>query len=372
MPIQESPGWPNIVNATITKYFRENEINILRERILLAMMESKNRITYNNTGTKFNGRVKYKRGGMTPYTDGNTLQFNRVDREKQWELPNDRGYVSAEMMGYIDTLQNRGDEAIIKLWETKVSDMEEDIRENFCDKLYIDGYASGNTRDIMGFESAMGVAGTAAAPGYVNPSDTYADLSTVLGTYGGTWTTGADAWPLGYGSEEYGFWSPVLVDYTSPVTGAYTSSTRTWPNTCTEAMRNVLTSVRKQKSKKGMADLLMLEETLFKQYKNSQESFKQIPVLSGEALGMRNMGFDVMSMDGATISTEYRMPTGVGYVFNTNHMELKCMQSQLFTSVGPTYDIVDQTYKWAMRFVGNLFFNPKFQGKLKNYGQAAA
>lgn len=368
MAIPDSPAWPNILNATIAKYFRDNEINILRERILLAMMESKGRISYNNSGTKYNGRVKYKRGSLTPYADSDILSFSRVDREKQWELPNDRAYVSTEQMGYIDTLQNSGEEAIIKLWDTKVSDMEEDIRENFCDELYVDGYASGNSKRIMGFESAMGADAAVAAPGYVQPSDTYAGLSTVLGTYGGSWSNGT--WPEGSGSEEYGFWSPILVDYASPVAGAYSAATKTWQNTCIEAIRNVLTSVRKQKSKKGMADLLLLEETLFKQYKNSQENFKQIPIQSGDALGMRSMGFDVMSQDGATISTEYGMPTNTGYCFNTNHMELKCLQSQLFSSVGPVFDEVTMSYRWAMRFVGNLFFNPKFQGKLKNYAQA--
>ena len=201
------------------------------------------------------------------------------------------------------------------------------------------------------------------------PSDTYADLSTIPGNYGGSWSNGT--YPEGSGDPQYDFWSPILVDYTSPVTNAYTSSTRTWPNTCTEALRNLITSTRKQKSKEGMIDLLLVEETLFKQYKNAQESFKQIPVLSGEALGMRNLGFDVIGFDGLTMATEFGIPASTVYAFNTMKMELKCMQAELFNSVGPLYDEVTQAYRWALRFVGNLVCNPKFFGKAKNYGQAA-
>lgn len=364
----DSPGFSSIVNTTIAEYMRDAEINILRNRILLAMMESKGRITFNHSGLKFNWRVRYKRSGMTPYASDQPISFARVDRYKTAELPNDRGYVTSEMMSEIDTLQNAGNEAIINLWNDKMTNMEEDIRENFCDELYKDGNATGNGSRIHGIESFLGAAATALAAGYVKPTDTYADLVTTPGNYGGSWSNGT--YPLGSGDPQYDFWSPILVDYTSPVTGAYTSATRTWPNTCTEAMRNVITSTRKQKSRDGMIDLLMLEELLFKQYKNAQESFKQIPVLSGDALGMRALGFDVMSFDGLTISTEFGMPASTGYAFNTMKMELKSLRKQLFEPIGPVHNEEDLSYRWVIRTTGNLICNPKFFGKLYAYGQA--
>lgn len=367
----ESPGWLNIVNASIPKYIREQEVNILRERILLAMMESKGRISFNNTGTKYNWRVKYKRNVLTPYADGDVLSFARVNRHRQAELPNDRGYVAPEMMGHVDTRQNAGMEAIINLWDEKTNDILEDLRENFCDQLYIDGNATGNSRKIHGVESFFGAAATALSPGFVQPDDSYADNSTAPGTYGGSWSNGT--YPVGSGDAQYDFWSPILVDYTSPVTGAYTSSTRTWPNTCTEAMRRMLTYTRRQKSKTGMLDLMLLETELYRQYKDSLETFKQIPVLQGDALAMRNLGFtDVISFDGITISTEFGMPNGVGYGFNTMKMELKSLNESLFRTIGPVYNEETDSYRWSASFLGNLVCNPRFFGKLAAYGQAAA
>lgn len=364
----DSPGWVTILNTTIPDFIRQEEINILRNRILLAMMESKGRISYRNSGTKYDWKVRWKRGTMTPYADGDLLSFARVDRDKTAQLPNDRAYVQTESMGYIDTLQNSGNEAIIKLWDGKISTMLEDIRENFCDELYIDGNLAANSKRIHGIESFLGAAAAALAPGYVRPTDTYADLVTTPGNYGGSWSNGT--YPEGSGDPQYDFWSPILVDYTSPVAGAYTSTTRTWPNTCTEALRNLITSTRKQKAREGMIDLLLVEETLFKQYKNAQEAFKQVPIVSGEALQMRNFGFDVVGFDGLTMATEFGIPSGTVYAFNTMKMELKCMQAELFNSVGPLYDEVTQSYRWALRFVGNLLCNPKFFGKAKNYSQA--
>lgn len=365
-----TPGWLSIVDASIPKFFREQEINILRDRFLLAMMESKGRVTTGHTGTKFNWRVKYKRNTMTPYADGDVLSFARVNRHRQAELPNDRGYVAPESMGHIDTLQNAGMEAIVNLWSEKNADIVEDIRENFCDQLYIDGYATGNGRKIMGVESFLGAAAVALAPGFVQPSDTYADNSTIPGNYGGNWSNGT--YPVGSGDAQYDFWSPILVDFTSPVAGAYTSSTRTWPNTCTEALRRLITYTRRQKSKQGMLDLLMLEMELFRQYKDSLESFKQIPVLQGEALAMRNMGFDAISFDGATIGTEFGMPTNTGYGFNTMKMELCSMNKEIFRTIGPVYNEETDSYRWSVSFVGNMKCNPRFMGKLYAYGQPAA
>lgn len=373
---QEAPGWLNIVNASIPKFIREQEVNILRERILLALMESKGRITLKNTGTKFNWRIKYKRNTLTPYADGDTLSFARVNRHRQAEIVNDRGYVSPESMGHIDTRQNAGMEAIINLWNEKTTDIVDDLKENFCSELYIDGYASGNSRRIMGIESCLGTDSTALAPGFVKPSDIYADNSTIPGNYGGSWSGN---YPLEgtTASPEYDFWSPILVDYTSPVDGAYTASVKVWQNTCTEAMRRLLTYTRRQKSKKGQVDLMLIHTELYRQWKDSLEQFKQIPVLQGDALAMRNLGFtDVLSFDGIMVSTEFGMPThnsqGVGYAFNTNHMELKSMNDTLFRTIGPIYNEETDSYRWSASFLGNMTMNPRFMGKLAAYGVAAA
>lgn len=372
MAIAESPGWLNIVNATIPDFIRKVADNTLRSRMLLNMMEQKGRVTFGHAGTKYNGKVRFKRQNITPYASDDTLIFSRVNRYQQWELPNDRAYINTQSLGDTDIKQNRGDAAIIKLWDDAAKSLMSEMRQGFCTAMYKDGYASGNGKDIMGIESCLGVAATpvVAAPGFVQPNDTYADLSTALGTYGGSWSNGT--WPQGSGDEQYSFWSPILVDYTSPVADAYTASQRTWKNTCVEAIRNLTTYTRVADAEEGMMDLLLLEGTLFKQYKDAQENFKQITYLSGEALAMRNMGFDTMSQDGAIISTEFAIPANTGYAFNTSMMEIKSLNDELFASWGPIFDENTLSWRWIVQFQGNMELNPRFMGKLYNYTATAS
>lgn len=366
----ESPGWVSILNTTIPKFIRQETVNILRSRILLAMMESKGRITMNNSGLKFDWKVEYKRAPLLDFADGDVISYGRIDRHKTAQLPNDRGYIVPEMMSVIDTLQNSGDEAIIKLWSTKAATMMADIREFFCDQLYLDGNASGNTKKIHGIESFLGAGTTKAAPRYMSPTSNYANLNCVPGTYGGVWSNGT--WPNGSGQPQYDFWSPILVDYTSPVSGAWSAATKTWQNTCNEALRAVITKTRKSKAKEGMIDLILLEDTLYEQYKNAQDSRQQIYVQRGDAVkgSMTALGFETMNFDGVDIGSEFGMPVNTGYAFNTMQMELKSMQAELFDSFGPAFDEVTRTYRWLMSFIGNLVCNPKFFGKLYAYGQA--
>lgn len=368
----ESPGWPSILNTTIPDYLRDVSDNTLNERILLKMLSMKGRISFGNSGTKYVGRVRYKRGTMMPYASDDVINFARVDRYKTWEVPNNRAYVLPQQIGWVDELQNSGTEAIINMVGEALTVMEEDLNEQFCDKLYIDGDLAANSKELQGIETFLGTGATpvVAAPGFIQPNDTYATLSTALAAYGGSWTNGT--WPQGGNglTPQYSFWSPILVDYTSPVADAYTATTRIWRNTCVEALRNLTTYCRKMKSKKGALDLLLLEETLFRDFKNFQEQYKQVPVLTGEALGMRNFGFDVVSQDGLTISTEIGIPVGTGYAFNTNQMELRCLTKTLFDPIGPLYDELTNSKRWALRFCGNATWNPKFFGKLYSWGQA--
>src|SRR5215471_6432720 len=114
--------WSRITNSTIKKYIREVEVNILRNRKLTALMKKKGRITFNWSGTAMDWKVKYKRVRLTPYADGDTLQFDRKDRYKTAVL-DWRGYASTDSMTKGEFLQNRSTEAIIKLYDEIAQDL---------------------------------------------------------------------------------------------------------------------------------------------------------------------------------------------------------------------------------------------------------
>lgn len=359
--------WPRLINTTTQDYLRDGgEVNILRNRKITALMLQNNRVVTNQSGTKVEWKVKYKRAGMVGFADGDTVTFARRDRYLTAELPW-RGYMATDMMTEIERLKNRGVPAIIENYQKVIPDLLEDVEEAFADEFYVDGNASGNSKRLHGIESFFG---TAVTPdlnnGFADPSDTYAGLSTVKQNYGGNWT---GTWPNGKGDAHYDCFSPIIVNYTDAQSGVYTSTTKTWPNTCLEALRKGIRGSRRSKSKKGMLDLILVEEEMYEQLKNALESKQQLQIVPGQSIGLTSFGYsDVIVYDGVEISSEWGMTSGVGYGFNTQQMELRSLQERVFMPDGPVWDSSSQSWRFQVTFYGNLRFNPKFFVKFGAYG----
>lgn len=352
------PEWTGIVETTIHKYVREEEVNILRNRKLLAMLQSRGRFSFGNSGDLVNWKVRFKRGSMSGYADMDTLTFQRVNRRKSAEL-DWRGYAIAESYSKKEKLMNKGTEAIIKYWSNKGQEMMEDVEDAFGEELYVDGNASSNTRRMHGVESFFGNSG-AASGGYIGtPSDTYAGLSTSLGNYGGSWT---GTWPTGTGDAHYDFWSPLIVDYTDT---AWTPTTKTWPNTCQQALRYGIVKGRRNKSKKNMLDMILLENELFRQFEDSYSAAERLNIARGDKKdGLYALGFqDTINFDGVDISSEYGIASGLGYGFTMGDMEVMSLQDKLFVPEGPTFDQASLSWRLSIDFFGNARMNPR--GMLK-------
>ena len=370
-----SPNLDTLINSTIPQYIRQEANNVLRNRLVLAMMEQRNRITYGNGGTEYDWKVRFKRNRMNPYAVDSTLTFARVNKFKTAKLPNDRAYTITEQIGTIDRLQNRGEEAIIKLFDDVLKTIANDMREDFGDVVYVDGNATGNETQFHGIESFLGTAATpiALGGGFVQPNDVYATLNTLPGTYGGAYTNGT--WPNGSTDDtQYDFWSPILVDTASQVPGAYPGITDlTFKNTCNQALRKLITKTRKSKSVRGKLDVIMLEENMMTDFLNAQDDRTGLRIQAQESLAMLNLGFDVVNFDGVTIGTEYGMPFNTGYGWNFEEVEMKLMTDELFQQFDGQLvrsDVDTLSYKIALLTVGNFVFNPKFFGKLYNWGLA--
>jgi hypothetical protein len=358
--------WARIANTTIHKYVRDVEDNIQRNRKLPAMLKSKGMITYNHSGDLINWRIKYKRAPMRVFRESDTLTFARINRWKQAEL-DWRGYAATDSVGKLEKLKNRGVEAIIKFYSEMAENLLEDITENFAEELWIDGNLAANAGKIHGLESIFSVSG-GHANGFIGiPNDTYAGLSTALGNYGGSWSlNGANAeWPYGSGDPEYEFWSPLVVDYTDT---AWDASTKTWPNTCLEALRFGIHGMMKNKSAKAMVDAILLERTLYRQFLNKLQTEEQVNVSRGENKdGLYALGFrDVVNFDGVDVTAEYSVPSTVGYGIAPRCMELMSMQDKLFVPMLPDFDIASQNERMGIDFYGNLRLNPKYLWKLDN------
>lgn len=367
MPLDDN-NWSRVVNTTIAKYFKGKEQEILRSRKWLALLNQKGRVFYNDSGKYMDWKVEYKRVPMIGWSGVEDITFAQHDRYKTCEL-DWRGYVAADAMTKFDRLKNAGPEAIINYWSEISENLRMDMEDHFGDELYIDGNAAGNSKRLHGIESFLGAGSNSTDQPIAFPSDTYAGLSTALGNYGGEWQedTAVSTWPTGSGDAHYDFFSPLLISYTS---AQWAATGTTWADTCLEAMRYGLIHAGKNRNMNGQIDLTLLDRELYRIFCEKEAEKERIVVNRGTATtGLVALGFtDTVNFQGADVTYEYGVPSGIGYGMNINNMELRSMQSQLFVPDGPDYDMAKKNWRFSIDFAGNLKFRPRHFFKLAAYG----
>lgn len=363
--------WVGIAETTIRDYIRDVEDDVMRNRKILALLQSRGRVTFNHSGTEMDWKIRYKRAVPKGYADMDQQSFSRRNRHKTAVLGY-RGYSLAESISKLDKLKNRGVPAIVKILETKVTSMAEDFEEFMGDEFYVDGNSTGNGKRIHGIESFMGQTTTSTVSPIANPSDSYAGLNTDLGSYGGSWSKDGSnnvLWPTGTGNSEYDFYSPLLVDYTS--TNTWSAATKTWPNTCVEAMRYGIIKSMKNKSARGRLDAIFLNDEMYRQFVENLAAKEHITVVQGggqKGTTLTGLGYtDVTNFEGCEVTYEYGMPVNTGYGWNIDQMEFRSMQDRLIVTEGPFEHEADKTVRFSLDFFGNLVFRPRYFVKFKNY-----
>lgn len=355
--------WTTIVNSTIKNYFKQVEVNILRQRILLRRLMEAGRVMYDVSGTEMDWKVQFKRAPLTAFSDGGTITFARRERHKTANL-GWRSYVLTDMMSKQDRLKNRGQQAIINYYSNVAKWMKEDFEEQFCDELYANGVTS--TDRIHGIESFLSNSGAISSSPARAPNSTYAGLVCTLGNYGGSWT---GAWPDGYGDPQYDFWSPLMINYTH--TTYWAGSTHTWTTHGLDAMRYAILKARKFKSVKGQLNLILMTDEMYRAWLSTNDSRQQINVNRGQSgsPGDVSLGFENSTwLDGCELAWEFGMAADTAYGFNMNQMELVSEQDQLFVPSGPFFNEETQGNRFLVDFYGNARFNPRSFCKLYAYG----
>jgi hypothetical protein len=332
----------------------------MRNRKLLALLKNKGRISYGWSGSQMDWKVEFRRNTMDGYADGDNLNFAKHERWRTATL-GWRGYSMTDSISKQERLVNSGTEAIIGIFSTMATNLMKDMEESFAEELFINGYLPANAKRMHGIESIFGVGTYPGDTSYVLPaSQTYAGLSTALGAYGGTWS---GTWPSGRGSTDYDFWTPLIVNYGS----TSFSATRTWAANCHAAIRYLIIKTKRNKSSSGQLDMIQVDDDMYRTLLNTLDDKERIIVNRNQAnSGLVKLGFtDVTNIDGTDVTWEYGCPPDVGYGFNIDNMEIRSLQQQLFEPDGPDYDIATRSYRFAIDFLGNMTFVPKFQGKLQ-------
>lgn len=364
-------SWARIANTTITNYFPEVEVEVLRSRRLGAMLESRGRIKMNVTGDGWDWKVQYRLPEVTT-NDGTTVRtYAPQNCWKSAQLAH-RGYQATDAITKGEALVNSGKEAIVKVVNQIVRNLRQAIDDAMSEDYYIDGNATGNTERFQGIETFMGATQTldtsqaggttagrsanAADPvGYA--SDTYAGISTQLGTYGGANRAAAAAvadnhWPNGVADVEFDFWTPLIINYTSTY---FNGATATWKEQCIEAMRFGIVHANRNASKHGQTDMILLDRSLYVDAINKLDAKERVAITN--TTGLRSFGFkNVFELDGVEVSYEYGVPSGVGYGFNIDQLELLSLQGKLMVPEGPVWHSETQAWRTVVDVLANLRF----------------
>lgn len=359
--------WARTAATTLADHIRDEEQAWLKNYQMGALLESNGRVTYNHSGRGMTWDVRYRKHTLEGNSGETPRNFARKNLWKVAALPNKRGYQATDSITKAEMLENRGEPAIIKLFDGFVERISESVKQGIGPEFYIDGNATGNELAWHGIESFCGAtqtvtAGTAGATartanaadfvGY--PNDNYADNNTNLGDAGGEGDPTL-TWPGGVNDPEFDFWTPLLVNYTC--TG-FSPSTHTWANQGDEALRFGIIHGQRNSMANGQMTNVFLDRGLYFQFLNLIDNKEQIRIQRGEDWSLTKLGFkNVVGFDGIEVSWETGIPANVGYGFNYNDIELRCMEDTIFKSEGPFYDEHTQNMNAVVYTLSNLKFS---------------
>lgn len=356
-----STAWARTLNTVLAKHIKEVELEMLRNFKFGALMDSAGNVLMGQTGSGFKWPIQFKLHEISGTTGETARNFTRVNLWQNAALQF-RGYQVTDMMYYKELREASGPEAIVNVVDGFTDRLKESLKQKLATEFYIDGEAAGNTTSWHGFESMFGTNGTvnvstgaqrsanAADPvGY--PSDTYATLSTELGNKGGENESGV-VWPEGVADPEYDYYSPLIVCYNSTY---FAGAANTWAGQCDEAIGFGLTHAQRNAVDNAI-DTILINRKLMWEFKNRQRAKERITVT--DSLKLRSLGFkDTIEFDGCEIGPENAIPSGVGYGFNIQNCELRCLDEEMYRVQGPEYDIDNDAYKAVVSTLSNLKFS---------------
>ena len=360
-----STDWARSIATTIQNFLREEEIASLRKFKVFAALEGSGNVRTNMSGRGFQWEIQYRNHTPSGNNGETPRSFARQNLWKNAEL-DFRGAQATDAIYKKEMLENRSAQALVNVAGRMASRLITSMEQYLAREWVVDGDAAANALRFHGIESFMGYSGTVnvatglqrnsgVSPGATSapdpfgwPSDTYAGLSTVLGSHGGSQKSGI--WPNGEADPEYDFYSPVICNVTSTYFGG-----STWAANCAKALREALHQTRRNDTKQDQIDMCLLNRRWYIDFLNTLDAKERVIV--GRTDGLRSYGFtDVFDFDGVEVSSENSVPADTGYGLAIGNMELLCMTDQLMVSEGPFYDELTQQYRYVVSTLGNLKF----------------
>ena len=353
-------AWARSLHTTMPKLLREVEDCVKKNYQVMALMESAGRISTNHGGEGIQWPVRYKMHKAVGATGENSRNFTPSANFKHAAIDY-RGYEVTDSIKRREMEKNKGDSAVIKVLDNFAERLKESLIHELGPQFYVDGNDSENERFWHGFKTLSRTAGQTLnndgsgarahnlADKAFAPSDSYANLSCVLGNYGGAQHDAALPWPEGTQDSQFDFWSPLIVQRDS------TGFSGTGGAQFEKALRYGITHATRNSTIDGQITNVFMDRSLLIDLKDHNDGRQTIEVKNSPdsliSLGFRN----VFRFDGIELSAENAVPAGYAFGINLACMELLSLTQNLFEDEGgPQYDINTQSMNAVVSTLSNI------------------
>tara|TARA_R110000824_G_scaffold276311_2_gene464839 strand:+ start:2440 stop:3585 length:1146 start_codon:yes stop_codon:yes gene_type:complete len=353
-------AWARSLHTTMPKLLREVEDTAKKNFQIMALLEAAGRISVGHGGEGIQWPVRYKNHKAVGATGENSRNFTPTNLFKSASL-DFRGYEVTDSIKRREMEKNKGESAIIKVLDGFAERLKESLLQELAPQFYIDGEDPENERFWHGFKTlsrtnsetinndGSGARAKNAADKVAAPSGTYANLSCVLGNYGGAQDSSAP-WPEATQDANFDFWSPLVVNRdSSGFAGSGGAQLE-------KAIRYGITHAQRNSTIDGQITNVFMDRNLFIDLKDNNDGRQTIEVKNAPGslveLGFRN----VFKFDGIELGFENAVPSGYAFGINLACMELMGLTSGgLFEDEGgPQYDINTQSMNAVVSTLSNI------------------
>jgi len=350
--------WTRVAKSTIAHWSPKIVDAVMNYYPWLAEMQRRGRVESGLSGGQLRWNVKIKRRDLQEYVDASQINFIRSDLHENAFLPW-RGCLVSEMITDQERQENRGKEAMVKLFENKFMDMQEDALQLYAAQLWDDGNGSSanncTMHGIFSFMSTTGQTDTDAEATTYN--DTYANLSTAEGGLQ------ADSTKPGYDA-----WTPTVISTNKHDSGG---ANQAWSEFADQYVRKGLLECYHGGDQRIHG--VFLSKTAFEEFLNLQTQKERLVFSPSESKEGRSPGFGAGTggnpkfyFDGAMICQDEAMPAtdpnasgvvrGVGINFNQVKLCLLGPKGTKLFRGESDYDINQDAVKMFLKNLGNLKF----------------
>lgn len=348
------------MQTTLPMILPEVQEACTRRYAMLALLNSRGLVKYNDFGLGITWKVKNRNHRLQGSNGENPRNYSQLNQYQTAYLDY-RGYEVTDTISRKEIKQNKGEAALIKVFD----DFEGNLRRSIENEMGPQFYNNGNNPAFPdywhGLMSLFLQNGQTLGPNNVPrarntadrvvvPNGSYGQLSCNLGAFSGAQHDPTVNWPDGTADTQYDFWSPLMLQWDA-AGFAGVSNGEKFKN----ALRFGLTHAGRNADAKGAITQVFTDRTNMIDFKAFHDSMQRIEVTSGTEL--YQLGFkDVIVFDGVELTTENAMPRGFGIGVNIENVELRCLDDMLFSMDGPEYDMDLKVFKAAVETQSNLLF----------------